>query len=296
MKNVVLVRVVGSMSEFKQIIGRGTRVRDDYGKLFFNILDYTGSATTLFADPEFDGDPARISEEEIDDNGEPKSDTRKVSEPDVLNASPSPESPYDADVSDGDGDTEPRKFYFDGGQAHVVAHLVYELDSEGRQLRVVRFTDYTAERVRTLFPTAAELRDAWADPEKRADIIERLEERGIEFDALTKITSQPDADPFDLLCHVAYSAPLRTRRERADRVRKNRREFLEKHAGMARQILEELLEKYAEHGSAQFVLPEALQVPPISDHGNVIEIATYFGGAEKLREAIHELQTILYAA
>ena len=178
----------------------------------------------------------------------------------------------------------------------VAAHLVYELDPEGKQLRVVQFTDYTAERVRTLFPTAAELREAWADPEKRADIIERLAERGIDFDELTKVTSQPDADPFDLLCHVAYSAPLKTRRERADRVRKERREFLEKHSGLARQILEELLEKYAEHGTAQFVLPDVLQVPPISDHGNVIEIAKHFGGAEKLREAIHELQTILYAA
>ncbi len=295
-KNVVLVRVVGSMSEFKQIIGRGTRVRDDYGKLFFNIVDYTGSATTLFADPDFDGDPARVSEEEIDDEGKRKPETYKVREPEPLKVSEPPGPPYGVVAPDDEEDGEPRKFYFDGGQVQVAAHLVYELDPEGRQLRVVQFTDYTAERVRTLFPTAAELREAWADPEKRADIIERLAERGIDFDELTKVTSQPDADPFDLLCHVAYSAPLRTRRERADRVRKDRSEFLEKHAGLARQILEELLEKYAEHGTAQFVLPDVLQVPPISDHGNVIEIAKYFGGVEKLREAIHELQTILYAA
>ena len=296
-KNVALVRVVGSMSEFKQIIGRGTRVRDDYGKLFFNILDYTGSATTLFADPDFDGEPARVSEEEIDDKGKPKPETYKVDEPEPLKVSEPPGPPYGGGLSpDDEDDGEPRKYYFDGGQVQVAAHLVYELDPEGKQLRVVQFTDYTAERVRTLFPTAAELREAWADPEKRADIIERLAERGIDFDELTKVTSQPDADPFDLLCHVAYSAPLKTRRERADRVRKERREFLEKHSGLARQILEELLEKYAEHGTAQFVLPDVLQVPPISDHGNVIEIAKHFGGAEKLREAIHELQTILYAA
>jgi type I restriction enzyme R subunit len=295
-KNVVLLRVVGSMSEFKQIIGRGTRVRDDYGKLFFNILDYTGSATTLFADPDFDGEPARVSEEEIDDEGNRKPETYKVKEPEPLKLSEPPGPPYGVVGPDDEEEGEPRKFYFDGGQVHVAAHLVYELDPEGRQLRVVQFTDYTAERVRTLFPTAAELREAWADPEKRADIIERLAERGIDFDELTKVTSQPDADPFDLLCHVAYSAPLRTRRERVDCVRKNRSEFLRKHSGLARQILEELLEKYAEHGTAQFVLPDVLQVPPISDHGNVIEIAKHFGGAENLREAIHELQTILYAA
>jgi type I restriction enzyme, R subunit len=298
-KNVVLVRVVGSMSEFKQIIGRGTRVRDDYGKLFFNILDYTGSATTLFADPDFDGDPARVSEEEIDDHGKRKPETYKAHEPAALPVSERPALPYGAGGglgADDDSDGEPRKFYFDGGQVQVAAHLVYELDPEGRQLRVVQFTDYTAERVRNLFATAAELREAWADPEKRSDIIERLAERGIDFDELIKVTGQPDADPFDLLCHVAYSAPLRTRRERADRVRKERQSFLDKHAGMARQILEELLEKYAEHGTAQFVLPDVLQVPPISEHGNVMEIARHFGGADKLREAIHELQTLLYAA
>lgn len=297
-KNVVLVRVVGSMSEFKQIIGRGTRVRDDYGKLFFNIIDYTGSATTLFADPDFDGDPSDVSEEEIDEEGRRRPDTYRVRDPDQQRVSEHPGPPYGDGGRDpgGQDEGEPRKFYFDGGQVQVSAHLVYELDPAGRQLRVVKFTDYTAERVRSLFPTAAELRTAWADPDKRADIIERLAERGIDFDELTRVTSQPDADPFDLLCNVAYSAPLRTRRERADRVRKERRAFLEEHAGLARQILEELLEKYAEHGTAQFVLPDVLQVPPISDHGNILEIAKCFGGAEKLREAIHELQSILYAA
>lgn len=290
-KNVALVRVVGSMSEFKQIIGRGTRVRDDYGKLFFNILDYTGSATTLFADPDFDGEPTRVTEEQIDEDGK---QTSKVERPEHVAVPAGP--PYSGLGDDSEDDGEPRKYYFDGGQVHVAAHLVYELDPEGKQLRVVQFTDYTAERVRTLFPTAAELREAWVDPEKRAEIIEGLAERGIDFDELSRVTSQPDVDPFDLLCHVAYSAPLKTRRERADRVRKERREFLEKHTGTAKRILEELLEKYAEHGTAQFVLPDVLQVPPISDHGNVIEIAKYFGGTEKLREAIHELQTILYAA
>src|ERR1019366_6828793 len=138
-----------------------------------------------------------------------------VNEPDPLPVSERPGPPFGVDGAgaDDERDGEPRKFYFDGGQGRVAAHLVCELDPGGRQLRVGHFTNYTAERVRTLFATAAELRDAWADPEKRADIIERLAERGIDFDELTKVTGQPDADPFDLLCHVAYSAPLRTRRE-----------------------------------------------------------------------------------
>jgi type I restriction enzyme R subunit len=293
-KNVVLVRIVGSMSDFKQIIGRGTRVRDDYGKLFFNIIDYTGTATTMFADPEFDGDPVNVTEEQIDEFGMRKAEPYVISEPATVMVAEAGGPPY-ATIED-EPEVEPRKYYFDGGQVQVAAHLVYELDPDGRQLRVIQFTDYTRERVRTMFPSAAELRKAWASPDKRAEIIERLAERGIDFDELTKVTSQPDADPFDLLCHVAYASPLRTRRERADCVRKERRRFLELYSGVARQILEELLEKYAEHGTAQFVLPDVLQVPPISDHGNVIEIARHFGGAEKLREAIHELQTLLYAA
>lgn len=291
-KNVVLVRIVGSMSEFKQIIGRGTRVRDDYGKLFFNIIDYTGTATTMFADPDFDGEPVNVTQEEIDEFGKRRAEPQVTPEQEPVVA-PEPAGPP---VIEDDPEVEPRKYYFDGGQVQVAAHLVYELDPDGRQLRVVKFTDYTRERVRTMFPTAAELRDAWANPEKRAEIIERLAERGIDFDELTKVTSRPEADPFDLLCHVAYAAPLRTRRERADRLLKERRTFLERYSGVARQILEDLLEKYAEHGTAQFVLPDVLQVPPISDHGNVIEIARHFGGADKLREAIHELQTLLYAA
>jgi len=319
-KNVVLVRVVGSMSEFKQIVGRGTRVRDEYGKLYFNILDYTGSATRLFADPDFDGSPAAVTEDELDEDGKTKP---PPTPPD--DGEPGPSDPLenpsggagadgqmmgggeagdgstggdDADGDDeGDDGGEPRrKYYVDGGQVRIETHLVYELDADGKQLRVVEFTDYTADRVRTLFPNAADLRSAWADPELRTDLIEQLAERGIDFDTLVKATSQPDADPFDLLCHVAYSLPIRTRRERADRVKKERREFLEQHSGTARQILEELLEKYAEHGTAQFTLPDVLHVPPISDHGNVIEIAKFFGGPDKLRSTIRELQTMLYAA
>jgi type I restriction enzyme R subunit len=140
------------------------------------------------------------------------------------------------------------------------------------------------------------LRRSWADPALRAEIIVRLEERGIDFDQLREASGQPEADAFDLLCHLAFNGPLRTRRERADRVRKEQREFFDRFGAEARAILAELLEKYAEHGTAQFVIPDVLKVPPISERGNVIEIAEMFGGAEKLREAVAELQALLYAA
>ena len=289
-KNIVLARVVGSMSEFKQIIGRGTRVRDDYGKLWFSILDYTGSATRNFADPSFDGDPALVTEEELEAHwerlgtGEP--------EPEYPNPTPRPPGRQIGDPPPG----EPRKFYFDGGQVEISAHLVYELDPDGRQLRVVRYTDYAGEKVRTLFPDVKQLREQWADPAARSAIIASLAERGIGFDELADAAGQPEADPFDLICHLAHNAPLRTRRERAQALKTERKDFFDQYGPEARTILEELLEKYAEHGTAQFVLPDVIQVPPISDHGQLGEIVDLFGGAQQLREAVTKLQTLLYAS
>jgi type I restriction enzyme, R subunit len=289
-KNVVLARVVGSMTEFKQMIGRGTRVRDDYGKLWFNIIDYTGSATRLFADPAFDGDPVRMTAEEIARDGEVK----------AVHETP---APYDgaAEVETDSEIIEPpaeerRKLYFDGGRVEIAAHLVYELDPDGRQLRVVRYTDYAAAKVRLLCPTAPVLRARWADPVKRSEIIEKLEERGIDFTELAEAAGQPEADPFDLLCHLAFNAPLRTRRERAQHLRETNKNLFGHYGPEARQVLEELLEKYAEHVDAQFLLPDVLQVPPLSRHGTVAEIIELFGDAEKLRAAVTELQAELYAA
>lgn len=287
-KNVVLARVVSSMTEFKQIIGRGTRVRDDYGKLWFNIIDYTGSATRLFADPEFDGDPARVTEEELRKDGT----VLPISE--VSNETAAPDE-REARVIEPPGD-ERRKYYFDGGHVEIAAHLVSEIDPNGKQLRVVRYTDYAADTVRTLCSTAPELREKWADPVMRSELITRLAERGIDFDELAEALKQPDADPFDLICHLAFNAPLRSRRERAQRLRESKADFFGRYGPEARQVLEELLEKYAVYGDAQFVLPDALKVPPISSHGQVSDIVKLFGGPDDLRRAVTELQNRLYAA
>ncbi|HJX09915.1 MAG TPA: DEAD/DEAH box helicase family protein [Candidatus Binatia bacterium] len=292
-KNIVLARVINSMTDFKQIIGRGTRVRDDYEKLFFNILDYTGSATRLFADPQFDGEPVLLTQEQVAETGETKEYEILAEESVAAEEQAEYESP---DIIIDDWEKERRKFYFDGGQVEIAAHLVYELDPDGKQLRVVKFSEYAAEKVRTLYPSPAELRKQWADPALRAEIIAKLDERGIDFDQLRASSNRPEADPFDLLCHLAFNAPLRTRRERADRVNKDEKSFFQKYGPEARTILGELLEKYAEHGTAQFVIPDVLKVPPISERGNVVEIAGYFGGAEKLKEAVDKLQALLYAA
>ena len=290
-KNVVIARIITSMTEFKQIIGRGTRVRDDYGKLYFNILDYTGSATRLFADPDFDGEPALVTEEEMNDAGETTKEMTISEEPGGPTEEPGP-GRLDEPPPPG----LPRKFYADSGSVEIAAHLVYELDSEGKQLRVIKFTDYTAEKVRSMWSSAAELRSNWSKAEERAAIIEALESRGIAFDQLTESAHQPDADPFDLLCHVAYNAPLRTRRERAEMLRREKQDFFDRHGPAARQVLADILDKYIEYGTAQFQIPEILKVPPISERGNVSDIAAMFGGADQLRAAVDEMQTLLYAA
>jgi type I restriction enzyme R subunit len=135
-KNIVLARVINSMTDFKQIIGRGSRVRDDYDKLYFNILDYTGSATRLFADPQFDGEPVLLTQEELTETGESKEYEIITEEP----VAAEEQADYDGpDIID-DGETQRRKFYFDDGQVEIAAHLVYELDPDGKQLRVVKFS------------------------------------------------------------------------------------------------------------------------------------------------------------
>ncbi|MBI1974310.1 MAG: DEAD/DEAH box helicase family protein [Candidatus Zambryskibacteria bacterium] len=288
-KNVVLARVINSMTEFKQIIGRGTRVRDDYGKLYFNILDYTGSATRLFADSDFDGEPALISEEEMNEAGQKISETITERESEEISGEgPGEMPPEETPIG------EPRKFYVDDGWVEIAAHLVYELDADGKKLRVRKFTDYTSEKVRSMYPSAADLRSKWSDADERAVIIASLEERGISFDELAEFANQPEADPFDLLCHVAFNAPLRTRRERAEMLKRDKKDFFDRYAPQAREVLEEILKKYIEYGTAQFQIPEILKVPPISDRGTVVEIAALFGGAPRLRAAVQKMQTLLY--
>ena len=293
-KNIVLARVIGSMVEFKQIIGRGTRVRDDYDKYFFNILDYTGSATKHFADPDFDGEPVRIAEEEIDNEGCTIQE-RVVSSGEAEELDEE-EHAYEELIRETGESASLRKYYVDQGCVEIAADLVYELDADGKQLRIVKYGEYTAEKLRHLYPTAAALRKLWVKPRERAKVISGLADRGIDFERLAIVTKQSEADPLDLLCHVAYSAPLRTRRERADRIRKEEQSFFEKYRMEARIILNELLDKYTEHGTAQFAVPNILKVPPISDHGNVMEIASFFGGTEQLKEAVNQLQELLYAA
>lgn len=300
-KNIVIARVINSMVEFKQIIGRGTRLRDDYGKLVFNILDYT-QASRLFEDPAFDGDPSRITEERIDPEGNIVEGTATT----LVEEEIEPETPEpDESPGDPEGDElrtreiQPHygsKYYVDDGLVEIVAHLVYELDPQGNRLKMVKLTDYTAEQVRTLYPNAVILREQWSDPRHRQDLITMLAARGIDLDHLRDVTNKPEADPFDLLSHLAFNAPLRTRSERAARVRQNKQDFFEQYGPLAREVLNDLLDKYTDYGLTQFTIPDILKVPPISERGSLPEIAASFSGPQKLRDAVNRLQQLIYAA
>jgi len=300
-KNVVLARVVGSRAEFKQIIGRGTRLKVDYGKEYFNIIDFTGTATQHFADPDFDGDPARIEEVVIDEQGEEVSATH-TEVPPSGDATLKEYELAEEHMMPGAGDViseppvEPRKYYVDGGAVEVIGHLVYDLDTDGKKLQVVTYTEYSGRTVRTLYPTRDALQSAWANPDTRAEVLRELTERGISFEELAASADQPDADPFDLLCHLAWNAPLLTRRQRAEQARKAAQNLFEQYGDPAREILTLLLDKYIERGIVQFnALSELMKVQPFDRFGSPSEIATrHFGGIKPFREAVSRLQTALY--
>ena len=300
-KNVVLARVVGSRSEFKQIVGRGTRLKVDYGKEYFNIIDFTGTATSHFADPDFDGDPARIEEVTVDETGEQVGITEAEVEAPQEDVSVEYEPPEekigpDTGIIITEPPVEPRKFYIDGGEVEVIGHLVYDLDTDGKKLQVVKYTEYSGRAVRTLYPTREALQSAWANPDTRYEVLRELTERGISFTELASSSEQPDADPFDLLCHLAWNVPLLTRRHRAEAAKRQTQDLFAQHGDTAREILTLLLDRYVERGILQFnALSELMKVQPFDRYGSPSEIATrHFGGVRGMKDAVSRLQTALY--
>ncbi len=302
-KNVVLARVVGSLSEFKQIIGRGTRLNVDYGKEYFNIIDYTGTATIHFADKDFDGEPEYIDETTLNKDGETTSVTvekpeseeeatlpeQEPEETSDLTLPPEPPLPPDPPPQ------PPRKFYVDGGEVEIIGHLVYDLDTDGKKLQVVKYTDYSGRMLRSMYPSPEEFRTTWANQDTRIEVLRELADRGIDFDELAVASNQADADPFDLLCHLAWNAPLLSRRERAEKIKKNPDLFAQ-HGDTAREILGLLLDKYIERGVIQFHgLSDLMKTPPFNHYGLPAEIANlHFGGVLPMRQAVVQLQETLY--
>lgn len=302
-KNVVLARVVGSLSEFKQIIGRGTRLNVDYGKEYFNIIDYTGTATIHFADKDFDGEPEYIDETTLNIDGETTSITVEKPESEEETTPPEqepeeisdPTPPQEPHLPPDPPPQPPRKFYVDGGEVEIIGHLVYDLDTDGKKLQVVKYTDYSARMLRSMYPSPEEFRTTWANQDTRIEVLRELAHRGIDFDELAVASNQTDADPFDLLCHLAWNAPLLSRRERAEKIKKNPDLFAQ-HGDTAREILGLLLDKYIERGVIQFHgLSDLMKTPPFNHYGLPAEIANlHFGGVLPMRQAVVQLQETLY--
>jgi type I restriction enzyme R subunit len=284
------------MAFFKQIIGRGTRLFPDEDKLSFDIIDYSG-ATALFNDPEFDGPPEQVVREEIDDEGNVTEDT-VVEEPEpIFEPTGSPVGTAGLQISPDDINEEPlAKFYVDDAEVWVTAEAIYHLDPVTERLRLVEYRDFVAETVRSLFPDPIVLRSKWATRVGRLDVLDALEAHGIEADDLTERTSLTEADPLDVLVHLAWNQPLATRAERARRVKRDHEVFFEAFQPAAREVLAYLLDKYAEQGISELDDLGVLEVPPLSSLGTPAEIASRFGSADALRSAVSRLGELVYVA
>lgn len=291
-KNIVLCRGFGSLSQFKQVIGRGTRLRTDYGKWFFTILDFTGVATRMFADPSFDGEPTAVVETSID-APLPEAIAQANQDPSVQATDPT-RTAYES-LLDAEADQLSRKLYVDDEPVEIVADVVYHLGLDGRRLHATALTDYTRQQLLSLVDSPDQLGDAWRKTRLREDIVSQLELRGIDLAELARAAQLPDADPFDLLCYIGFDRPVRTRAQRAA-VARDAEKFWEKHAQPARDVLMALLDKYERYGVSELQLPGVLRVAPLSEMGNVIEISERFGGVEQMKNAFDELQNLLYTA
>ncbi len=299
---VVLCRTVGSMVEFKQIVGRGTRRYPPKGKQYFEVIDFTG-ASAKFHDPEFDGPlPAPRIERlvpggtVVEDAGDGPTGDRdptmlEVAE-DPAEFTLEPGGELGAD-EDGTGQPRPRILTIDGEQVHLLGESLRIIDPSTGRLVTMEYRSYVGRRVRALFPTSADLRAAWADPRRRLALLSDLDHVGLEVDVLAQQLSLVDVDPFDLLATVAWDLAPRTRRERAERVRAAHSDALDALTGAAREVIEVLLDRYAERGVGELT-PAALQVPPLAARGTPIELVQAFGGPDAWRTWLADLQHWIY--
>ena len=272
---IVLDRIVGSMTEFKQILGRGTRVHEDTGKLYFTLMDYRG-ATRHFADPAFDGEPVQIYEPEDDGPVVPPDDDDIIVDP------PPPEPPPPG----GDG----YKVHVDGVSASIVAERVSYVDQFGR-LVTESLRDFTRKALRRRFSSLDDFLKRWHAAERKQAIVEELAAEGLRLDVIADELGK-DLDPFDLICHVAFDAKPLTRRERAENVRKQ--DVFGRYGDQARAVLDALLAKYADDGVINLDDANVLRIPPLTGLGTPVQLVKAFGGRDGFVAAVHDLQAALY--
>lgn len=287
-KVIVLDANIASMTKFKQIIGRGTRIDEDFGKMYFTIIDFR-NATDLFADPDFDGEPIRIKEvTEDEDIGE--TETEEPEGPGEEEPIPGPEFPPDPFFPEPDP-TRPRpKVYVNGVDVSVLVSRELYFDQSGKPI-TRSLKDHTREVIRGQYASLDDFLNKWNTADRKSAIIEELQQQGILVEALCDAVNQ-EVDLFDLICHVAFDQPPLTRRERAEGVRK--RNYFTRYGEQAIKVLENLLDKYADEGVTDIESMEVLKVKPFTDLGSPIEIIRTFGNKNEYMKAVHELEAELY--
>ncbi len=278
---IVLDNNINSMTEFKQIIGRGTRLKPDYGKEYFTIMDFR-NACRLFADPEFDGDPISIIEDS-DASGE----SETPDEPPIPPVTPS--------GSGGEGEPPERrhKFRVRGVEVTILNERVQYYDKDGK-LITESVTDYSKKNILGEYATLDTFLRAWNSEQRKQAIIDELRERGVLLEALREVSGNRDVDDFDLICHIAYDKAPLTKAERANNVRK--RGYLYKYSGLAQEVLNALLDKYMDEGIQDIESLEILSNDPFRKFGTPTKIAKLFGGKSGYLQAIRDLQKEIYAA
>src|SRR3989344_1504736 len=282
---IVLDTNINSVSEFKQIIGRGTRIREDYHKFYFTILDFR-NATELFSDPDFDGDPVVVYEPKVDDPIDPPPGTDGP--PDDTGTTEG--SGSDIIIIDGPGGNL-KKYYVNNVAVKIINERVQYMDENGK-LITESLKDYSKKNILSEHKSLDDFLKAWTNAEKKEAIINELESRGVIFEELEKEIGK-DLDPFDLVCHLAFGKPPLTRKERADNVKK--RNYFAKYEGKAREVIDALIEKYADAGITAIDSIDDLQVSPFPKFGTPYEIVNIiFGGREKYLSAIKEIETSIY--
>jgi len=293
-KYIILDSNINSMTEFKQIIGRGTRVREDYDKYYFTIIDFR-QVTRLFADPAFDGKPVRVKEINQGDDIPPEEDEPEDDSVDANGDSGEETiivSGDETDVDNGRVKEFPRKYYVNDVEVKVLNERVMYYDKDGT-LITESLNDFTRTTVRKQYATIDAFLKRWNATERKKAIIDELNEQGVLFEELREEVGK-ELDPFDLICHVVYDKPPLTRQERANNVRK--RNYFTKYGEQAREVIEALLDKYEDEGLENLEDISVLKVKPFDGIGSPIEIVNIFGGKKKYMDVIKELERELYIA
>ncbi|MCM5109544.1 DEAD/DEAH box helicase family protein [Escherichia coli] len=302
-KPVVLDQNIQSMTKFKQIIGRGTRIDERYGKLWFTILDFK-KATELFADERFDGIPEKVMDTTPEDIADPESDfeekLEEISEHDdeqVTGVDEPPAPPYQVTDTDDVGplpeedEKKIRKFHVNGVAVGVIAQRVQYYDADGK-LVTESFKDYTRKTLLKEYASLDDFTRKWQDADRKEAIIHELEQQGIIWEVLAEEVGK-DLDPFDMLCHVVYGQPPLTRKERAENVRK--RNYFTKYSEAAQAVLDNLLDKYADAGVQEIESIQVLKLKPFDSMGTLPEIIkTGFGDRNGYNQALSELENEIY--